>query len=75
MGLSDATIELRGTDLSAWRGSTDALTAKLRLHYLTQLKQWTFTLISAASPSLGLFKRRKDKKSRRVDEARSLEFS
>ena len=53
VSLSNATVELRDFALVAWRGAPNALAARLAHHYLTQLKQWTFTLLTAASPSFG----------------------
>lgn len=53
VSLTNATVELRRFALVAWRGTADALAARLAHHYLAQLKQWTFTLLTAASPSFG----------------------
>jgi len=56
IGIANATVELQGAALVEWRGSSEALQARLTHHYVTQLKQWTFTLLSAASPSFGSFR-------------------
>ena len=53
VSLSNATVELREFALVAWRGTPNALVARMAHHYVMQLKQWTFTLLTAASPSFG----------------------
>jgi hypothetical protein len=53
VGISGAQIELRGATIANWRGSRGALRMRLMHHYVAQLKQWTFTLLSSAAPGFG----------------------